>query len=59
MNDELVAFIAEGNTEQAIIDVLLDHDALRCTRENVLQEVIVQIKIISTIIIIGLLYATH
>lgn len=54
MNNELVAFIAEGNTEQAIIDVLLDHDALRCTRENVVQEVIVQIKII-----FGLLYATH
>ncbi len=44
MNNELVAFIAEGNTEQAIIDVLLDHDALRCTRENVLQEEVIRCR---------------
>lgn len=44
MNNELVAFIAEGNTEQAIIDVLLGHDALRCTQENVLQEEVIRCR---------------
>lgn len=45
VNNKLVAFIAEGNTEQAIIDVLLDHDALIYTRENVLQEEVIRCRI--------------
>lgn len=44
MSNELIAIITEGNTERAIIDVLLEHDALKFSRENMLQEEVIRCR---------------
>ena len=43
-NDKLVAILAEGNTEQAILDVLLQHHALKYRQGNLLQEEILRYR---------------
>ncbi|WP_276804062.1 N-6 DNA methylase [Lactobacillus hominis] len=44
MSNELIAIITEGNTERAIIDVLLAHDALKFNRQDMLQEEIIRCR---------------
>ncbi|QNQ82289.1 N-6 DNA methylase [Lactobacillus sp. PV012] len=41
MSKELIAVIAEGESERAVIDVLLDHEALTFDRREMLQEEII------------------
>ena len=44
MNNTLVAIIVEGNAEQAIVDVLLEHHALIFEREELLQEEVIRTR---------------
>ena len=44
MNNELIAVIAEGESERAVIDILLDHNALIFCREEMLQEEIIKVR---------------
>lgn len=43
-NDNLVAIIAEGNTEQAIFDVLIKHNAIKYSSDELLQEEIIRCR---------------
>lgn len=43
-NNTLVAIIAEGNTEQAILDVLIKHNAIRYSSDELLQEEIIRCR---------------
>lgn len=44
MNSDIVALIAEGNTEQAILNVLIEHDALIFTEENLLGDKVIRCR---------------
>lgn len=40
----MIALLAEGSTEEAILNVLLDHDALRFSRTDLLQEEVLRVR---------------
>lgn len=44
MNKELIAVIVEGESERAVIDVLLNHGALIFKREDMLQEEVITVR---------------
>lgn len=44
MNNDIVALIAEGNTEQAILDVLVEHDALIFAEKNLLADKVIRCR---------------
>ncbi len=40
----MIALLAEGSTEEAILNVLLDHDALKFSRTDLLQEEVLRVR---------------
>lgn len=40
----MIALLAEGSTEQAILNVLLDHDVLKFNRTDLLQEEVLRVR---------------
>ncbi|MGY5210869.1 N-6 DNA methylase [Limosilactobacillus mucosae] len=40
----MIALLAEGSTEEAILNVLLDHDALKFNRTDLLQEEVLRVR---------------
>lgn len=38
----MIALLAEGSTEEAILNVLLDHDALKFSRTDLLDEEVIR-----------------